>query len=136
MPVARHGADCLPCSFLRLDYKGRPRFVGKGIAACHGLPQAVFLVWIVILGAFMVRTTSSWSGPFSILLYRDCGLSATLIGLILGPRRRFPTLVSFMAAGSRTNGGGATSCCFGCLVSAASVALLGLSHQVGWLALG
>ena len=46
-----------------------------------------------------------------ILLYRDYGLSATLIGLILGPRRRFPPLSASGAAGCRTNGGGATSCC-------------------------
>ena len=76
------------------------------------LRQFPSLVWIVILGTFMVRTTFFMVWPFlSILLYRDYGLSATLIGAILGPRRRFPLSSASMAAGSRTNGGGATSCC-------------------------
>ena len=54
------------------------------------------LVWIVILGTFMVRTTFFMVWPFlSILLYRDYGLSATLIGLILGATAALSTLVSF-----------------------------------------
>ena len=99
-----------PCSFWRPLVKGDgPASLAKGIAACHGPTSGSFpLVWIVILGTFMVRTTFFMVWPFlSILLYRDYGLSATLmvIGLILGPRRRFPRLSASMAAGSRTNGG-------------------------------
>jgi hypothetical protein len=63
------------------------------------LRQFPSLVWIVILGTFMVRTTFFMVWPFlSILLYRDYGPSATLIGLILGPRRRFPLSSASMAA--------------------------------------
>ncbi len=43
------------------------------------------LVWIVILGTFMVRTSYYMVWPFlSILLYREYDLSATFIGLLLG----------------------------------------------------
>ena len=64
------------------------------------------LVWIVILGTFMVRTTFFMVWPFlSILRYRDYGLCATLIGLILG------AWSASRAAGCRTSGGGATYCC-------------------------
>ena len=46
------------------------------------LRQFPSLVWIVILGTFMVRTTFFMVWPFlSTLLYRDYGVSATLIGL-------------------------------------------------------
>ena len=54
------------------------------------------LVWIVILGTFMVRTTFFMVWPFlSILLYRDYGLSATLIGLILGATAALSTHINF-----------------------------------------
>ena len=60
------------------------------------LRQFPSLVWIVILGTFMVRTTFFMVWPFlSILLYRDYGLSATLIGAILGATAALSTLVSF-----------------------------------------
>ncbi|AHV37721.1 hypothetical protein Ri1_09420 [Aeromonas dhakensis] len=43
------------------------------------------LVWTVILGTFMVRTSYYMVWPFlSILLYREYGLSATTIGALLG----------------------------------------------------
>ena len=101
------------------------------------LRQFPSLVWIVILGTFMVRTTFFMVWPFlSILLYRDYGLSATLIGLILGATAALSTLVSFYGGWLSDKWGRRNILLFGCLVSAASVALLGLSHQVGWLALG
>lgn len=95
------------------------------------------LVWIVILGTFMVRTTFFMVWPFlSILLYRDYGLSATLIGLILGATAALSTLVSFYGGWLSDKWGRRNILLFGCLVSALSVGLLGLSHQVAWLALG
>ena len=99
------------------------------------LRQFPSLVWIVILCTFMVRTTFFLVWPFlSILLYRDYGLSATLIGLILGATAALSTLVSFYGGWLSDKWGRRNILLFGCLVSAASVALLGLSHQVGWLA--
>ncbi|WP_310597866.1 MDR family MFS transporter [Aeromonas aquatica] len=95
------------------------------------------LVWIVILGTFMVRTTFFMVWPFlSILLYRDYGLSATLIGLILGSTAALSTLVSFYGGWLSDKWGRRNILLFGCLVSALSVSLLGLSHQVIWLAIG
>ena len=49
------------------------------------------LVWTVILGTFMVRTSYYMVWPFlSILLYREYGLSATAIGAMLaGCRHMF-----------------------------------------------
>ncbi|MCH7372728.1 MFS transporter [Aeromonas sp. MR16] len=95
------------------------------------------LVWIVILGTFMVRTTFFMVWPFlSILLYRDYGLSATLIGLILGSTAALSTLVSFYGGWLSDKWGRRNILLFGCLVSALSVSLLGLSHQVFWLAIG
>jgi MFS family permease len=95
------------------------------------------LVWIVILGTFMVRTTFFMVWPFlSILLYRDYGLSATLIGLILGSTAAVSTLVSFYGGWLSDKWGRRNILLFGCLVSALSVSLLGLSHQVFWLAFG
>ena len=95
------------------------------------------LVWIVILGTFMVRITFFMVWPFlSILLYRDYGLSATLIGLILGATAALSTLVSFYGGWLSDKWGRRNILLFGCLVSALSVALLGLSHQVIWLAMG
>lgn len=101
------------------------------------LRQFPSLVWIVILGTFMVRTTFFMVWPFlSILLYRDYGLSATLIGAILGATAALSTLVSFYGGWLSDKWGRRNILLFGCLVSAASVALLGLSPKVGWLALG
>ena len=101
------------------------------------LRQFTPLVWIVILGTFMVRTTFFMVWPFlSILLYRDYGLSATLIGLILGATAALSTLVSFYGGWLSDKWGRRNILLFGCLVSALSVALLGLSHQVIWLAMG
>lgn len=54
------------------------------------------LVWTVILGTFMVRTSYYMVWPFlSILLYREYGLSATAIGAMLGATAAISTLVSF-----------------------------------------
>ena len=54
------------------------------------------LVWIVILGTFMVRTSYYMVWPFlSILLYREYDLSATFIGLLLGGSMALSTLGSF-----------------------------------------
>ena len=101
------------------------------------LRQFPSLVWIVILGTFMgAYHLLHGLAPLSlILLYRDYGLSATLIGLILGATAALSTLVASMAAGSPDKWGGATSRC-----SAAwcppPVWPCSASHQVGWLALG
>lgn len=85
----------------------------------------------------MVRTTFFMVWPFlSILLYRDYGLSATLIGLILGSTAALSTLVSFYGGWLSDKWGRRNILLFGCLVSALSVSLLGLSHQVLWLAIG
>ncbi|MGL5815798.1 MAG: MDR family MFS transporter [Aeromonas sp.] len=101
------------------------------------LRQFTPLVWIVILGTFMVRTTFFMVWPFlSILLYRDYDLSATLIGLILGATAALSTLVSFYGGWLSDKWGRRNILLFGCLISALSVGLLGLSHQVSWLALG
>ncbi|MFM4803591.1 MDR family MFS transporter [Aeromonas bivalvium] len=101
------------------------------------LRQFPILVWIVILGTFMVRTSFFMVWPFlSILLYRDYGLSATLIGLILGATAALSTLVGFYGGWLSDKWGRRSILLFGCLVSAASFALLGLSHQVSWLVLG
>lgn len=101
------------------------------------LRQFTPLVWIVILGTFMVRTTFFMVWPFlSILLYRDYGLSATLNGLILGSTAALSTLVSFYGGWLSDKWGRRNILLFGCLVSALSVSLLGLSHQVLWLAIG
>ena len=83
-PVARHGAIVSLFPLEPLDI-GTTHFVGKGIAACHG-PHLSFLPWSgssswALSCAYHLLP---WSGPFSILLYRDYGLSATLIGLIAG----------------------------------------------------
>lgn len=54
------------------------------------------LVWTVILGTFMVRTSYYMVWPFlSILLYREYALSATSIGAMLGATAAISTLVSF-----------------------------------------
>ena len=89
-------------------------FVGKRNCSMSWayLRQFPSLVWIVILGTFMVRTTFFMVWPFlSILLYRDYGLSATLIGLILGATAALSTLVSFYGGWFSGQRGGATSCC-------------------------
>ncbi len=69
------------------------------------------LVWIVILGTFMVRTSYYMVWPFlSILLYREYDLSATFIGLLLGGSMALSTLSVSTAAGSLIASGGAAYC--------------------------
>ncbi|WP_421198352.1 MFS transporter [Aeromonas enteropelogenes] len=101
------------------------------------LRQFTPLVWIVILGTFMVRTSYYMVWPFlSILLYRDYGLSATLIGLLLGGSMALSTLVSFYGGWLSDRFGRRSILLAGCLVAMSCFGLLGFSHAVFWLGVG
>ncbi|MGU5886436.1 MFS transporter [Aeromonas hydrophila] len=76
------------------------------------------LVWTVILGTFMVRTSYYMVWPFlSILLYREYGLSATAIGAMLGATAAISTLVSFYGGWLSDKLGRRNILLAGCLVS-------------------
>ncbi|WP_033136138.1 MFS transporter [Aeromonas finlandensis] len=95
------------------------------------------LVWIVILGTFMVRTSYYMVWPFlSILLYREYDLSATLIGLLLGGSMALSTLVSFYGGWLSDRFGRRSILLAGCLVAMLCFGLLGFSHTVFWLGVG
>ncbi len=95
------------------------------------------LVWIVILGTFMVRTSYYMVWPFlSILLYREYALSATFIGLLLGGSMALSTLVSFYGGWLSDRFGRRSILLAGCLVAMICFALLGFSHAVFWLGVG
>lgn len=95
------------------------------------------LVWIVILGTFMVRTSYYMVWPFlSILLYREYDLSATLIGLLLGGSAALSTLVSFYGGWLSDRFGRHSILLGGCLVAMLCFGLLGFSHSVLWLGVG
>ncbi|WP_404833746.1 MFS transporter [Aeromonas hydrophila] len=95
------------------------------------------LVWTVILGTFMVRTSYYMVWPFlSILLYREYGLSATAIGAMLGATAAISTLVSFYGGWLSDKLGRRNILLAGCLVSVLCYGLLGFSHSVFWLGLG
>ncbi|AXV22278.1 MFS transporter [Aeromonas veronii] len=95
------------------------------------------LVWIVILGTFMVRTSYYMVWPFlSILLYREYDLSATLIGLLLGGSIALSTLVSFYGGWLSDRFGRRSILLAGCLVAMLCFGLLGFSHAVFWLGVG
>ena len=101
------------------------------------LPPFPPLVWIVILGTFMVRTSYYMVWPFlSILLYREYGLSATAIGAMLGATAAISTLVSFYGGWLSDKLGRRNILLAGCLVSVLCYGLLGFSHSVLWLGLG
>ncbi|MFB2856208.1 MFS transporter [Aeromonas allosaccharophila] len=95
------------------------------------------LVWIVILGTFMVRTSYYMVWPFlSILLYREYDLSATFIGLLLGGSMALSTLVSFYGGWLSDRFGRRSILLAGCLVAMFCFGLLGFSHTVFWLGIG
>ncbi|KAE9638211.1 MFS transporter [Aeromonas veronii] len=95
------------------------------------------LVWIVILGTFMVRTSYYMVWPFlSILLYREYDLSATFIGLLLGGSMALSTLVSFYGGWLSDRFGRRSILMAGCLVAMLCFGLLGFSHAVFWLGVG
>lgn len=95
------------------------------------------LVWIVILGTFMVRTSYYMVWPFlSILLYREYDLSATFIGLLLGGSMALSTLVSFYGGWLSDRFGRRSILLAGCLVAMLCFGLLGFSHTVFWLGIG
>ncbi|PKQ77595.1 MFS transporter [Aeromonas sobria] len=95
------------------------------------------LVWIVILGTFMVRTSYYMVWPFlSILLYREYDLSATFIGLLLGGSMALSTLVSFYGGWLSDRFGRRSILLAGCLVAMLCFGLLGFSHTVFWLGVG
>lgn len=84
------------------------------------------LVWIVILGTFMVRTSYYMVWPFlSILLYREYDLSATFIGLLLGGSMALSTLVSFYGGWLSDRFGRRSTLLAGCLVAMLCFGLLG-----------
>jgi len=95
------------------------------------------LVWIVILGTFMVRTSYYMVWPFlSILLYREYDLSATFIGLLLGGSMALSTLVSFYGGWLSDRFGRRSILLAGCLVAMLCFGLFGFSHTVFWLGIG
>ncbi|MEH8183146.1 MFS transporter [Aeromonas allosaccharophila] len=101
------------------------------------LRQFTPLVWIVILGTFMVRTSYYMVWPFlSILLYREYDLSATFIGLLLGGSMALSTLVSFYGGWLSDRFGRRSILLAGCLVATLCFGLLGFSHEVFWLGIG
>ncbi|MEV3834083.1 MFS transporter [Aeromonas allosaccharophila] len=101
------------------------------------LRQFTPLVWIVILGTFMVRTSYYMVWPFlSILLYREYDLSATFIGLLLGGSMALSTLVSFYGGWLSDRFGRRSILIAGCLVAMLCFGLLGFSHAVFWLGVG
>lgn len=90
------------------------------------------LVWTVILGTFMVRTSYYMVWPFlSILLYREYGLSATTIGAMLGATAAISTLVSFYGGWLSDKLGRRNILLAGCLVSVLCYGLLGSGLSSG-----
>ncbi|CAJ1797202.1 Na(+), Li(+), K(+)/H(+) antiporter [Aeromonas salmonicida] len=95
------------------------------------------LVWTVILGTFMVRTSYYMVWPFlSILLYREYALSATSIGAMLGATAAISTLVSFYGGWLSDKLGRRNILLAGCLVALLCYGLLGFAHSVFWLGVG
>jgi MFS family permease len=95
------------------------------------------LVWTVILGTFMVRTSYYMVWPFlSILLYREYALSATSIGAMLGASAALSTLISFYGGWLSDRLGRRNILLAGCLVALLCYGLLGFSHSVLWLGVG
>ncbi|WP_340689282.1 MFS transporter [Aeromonas encheleia] len=95
------------------------------------------LVWTVILGTFLVRTSYYMVWPFlSILLYREYALSATSIGAMLGASAALSTLISFYGGWLSDRLGRRNILLAGCLVALLCYGLLGFSHSVLWLGLG
>ncbi|MFM1662526.1 MFS transporter [Aeromonas salmonicida] len=95
------------------------------------------LVWTVILGTFMVRTSYYMVWPFlSILLYREYALSATSIGAMLGATAAISTLVSFYGGWLSDKLGRRNILLAGCLVALLCYGLLGFAYSVFWLGVG
>ncbi|WP_368205929.1 MDR family MFS transporter [Aeromonas sp. s5] len=101
------------------------------------LPPFPSLVWIVILGTFMVRTSFFMVWPFlSILLYREYGLSASGIGMLLGGAAVLSCLIGFYVGWLSDRLGRRTILLLGCALSCGTYLLLGFGHSLWLIALG
>ena len=95
------------------------------------------LVWIVILGTFMVRTSFFMVWPFlSILLYREYDLSASGIGMLLGGAAVLSCLIGFYVGWLSDRLGRRTILLLGCVLSCGAYLLLGFGHSLWLIALG
>ena len=101
------------------------------------LRQFPLLVWIVILGTFMVRTSFFMVWPFlSILLYREYDLSASGIGMLLGGAAVLSSLIGFYVGWLSDKIGRRAILLLGCAVSCGAYLLLGFGHSLWLSALG
>ena len=101
------------------------------------LRQFPLLVWIVILGTFMVRTSFFMVWPFlSILLYREYDLSASGIGMLLGGAAVLSCLIGFYVGWLSDKIGRRAILLLGCAVSCGAYLLLGFGHSLWLIALG
>ncbi len=101
------------------------------------LPPFPPLVWIVILGTFMVRTSFFMVWPFlSILLYREYGLSASGIGMLLGGAAVLSCLIGFYVGWLSDRLGRRTILLLGCALSCGAYLLLGFGHSLWLITLG
>ncbi|HDX8346317.1 TPA: MFS transporter, partial [Aeromonas dhakensis] len=101
------------------------------------LPPFPPLVWIVILGTFMVRTSFFMVWPFlSILLYREYGLSASGIGVLLGGAAVLSCLIGFYVGWLSDRLGRRTILLLGCALSCGAYLLLGFGHSLWLITLG
>ncbi|WP_434471063.1 MDR family MFS transporter [Aeromonas veronii] len=101
------------------------------------LRQFPLLVWIVILGTFMVRTSFFMVWPFlSILLYREYDLSASGIGMLLGGAAVLSSLIGFDVGWLSDKIGRGAILLLGCTVSCGAYLLLGFGHSLWLIALG
>lgn len=101
------------------------------------LRQFPLLVWIVILGTFMVRTSFFMVWPFlSILLYREYDLSASGIGMLLGGAAVLSSLIGFYVGWLSDKIGRRAILLLGCAVSCGAYLLLGFGHSLWLIALG
>lgn len=101
------------------------------------LRQFPLLVWIVILGTFMVRTSFFMVWPFlSILLYREYDLSASGIGMLLGVAAVLSCLIGFYVGWLSDKIGRRAILLLGCLLSCGAYLLLGWGHSLWLIALG
>lgn len=89
------------------------------------------LVWIVVFGTFLIRTGFYMVWPFiSILLYREHGMSAGNIGLLLAGTALVSTVVGFYGGWLSDKFGRRLILLLGCLISLLCYALIGISHHL------
>jgi len=101
------------------------------------LRQFPLLVWIVILGTFMVRTSFFMVWPFlSILLYREYALSASGIAMLLGGAAVLSCLIGFYVGWLSDKIGRRAILLLGCGLSCGAYLLLGFGHSLWLIALG